>query len=50
VAARHPQHDGAQAHAPHYAKTGARERGELHAIALRLAAQRSDAGRERLAA
>jgi hypothetical protein len=33
-----------------YAKTGARERGELHAIALRLAAQRSDAGRERLAA
>jgi DNA-binding CsgD family transcriptional regulator len=33
-----------------YAKTGARERGELHALALRLAAQRSDAGRERLAA
>jgi DNA-binding CsgD family transcriptional regulator len=33
-----------------YAKTGARDRGELYAIALRLAAQCTDAGRERLAA
>jgi DNA-binding CsgD family transcriptional regulator len=33
-----------------YAKAGARDRGELYAIALRLAAQRPDAGHERLAA
>jgi DNA-binding CsgD family transcriptional regulator len=33
-----------------YAKTGAHDRGELYAIALRLAAQRTDADRERLAA
>jgi DNA-binding CsgD family transcriptional regulator len=33
-----------------YAKTGSRDRAELYAIALRLAAQRSDAGHERLAA
>jgi DNA-binding CsgD family transcriptional regulator len=33
-----------------YAKTSARDRGELYAIALRLAAQRTDADHERLAA
>jgi DNA-binding CsgD family transcriptional regulator len=33
-----------------YSRTGAPDRGELYAIALRLAAQRTDAGRERLAA
>jgi DNA-binding CsgD family transcriptional regulator len=33
-----------------YAKTGTRDRAELYALALRLAAQRTDAGSERLAA
>jgi DNA-binding CsgD family transcriptional regulator len=33
-----------------YAKTGARDRAELYTVALRIAAQRIDAGRERLAA